>query len=227
MVAGMRQFLGHAAELLLGSSCPGCGAPGLLVCPRCREEVASDVQVVRREPALNLPPAVSAGIYRGPLAGLVVAHKDDGSWHLSGLLGKMLAAAVDELVPPAGAILVPVPSDHSAVRARGYDHAHALAVAAARCLGLPSRRLLKRVRRVDDQVGQSRGARFGAQHGTMQARTGQASVIVVDDVLTTGATASEACRALRAGGHQVHGLATVCQTLRHAGHQLGDCANSE
>ncbi|MGL5246577.1 MAG: ComF family protein, partial [Brooklawnia sp.] len=63
-------------------------------------------------------------------------------------------------------------------------------------------------------VGRNRLARFDAQVGTMDAEPGSLAVVVVDDIITTGSTAAEACRALRASGHRVTGLAAICETPR-------------
>ncbi|NLH70453.1 MAG: ComF family protein, partial [Brooklawnia sp.] len=101
-----------------------------------------------------------------------------------------------------------------AVRRRGYDHARALAGVAGRELGLPMRPVLSRGRAASDQVGKTRLARLGAQANTMDAQPGALTVVVVDDIITTGSTAAEACRALRASGHRVAGLAAICETPR-------------
>lgn len=216
LVFTAQRLLGLAGNLLLGAACPGCDAPGWSVCASCRARLPGGLRPVRRADALGLPDALACGAYAEPLSRLVVAHKDDGAWYLSGLLGRLLANAVDGLGPPSGCVLVPVPSDRAAVRERGYDHSRALAEAAGRELGLPARRLLTRSRAASDQVGRSRLARLGAQAGTMVAEQGARTVIVVDDIVTTGSTAAEATRALRAAGHTVVGLAAMCETPRRA-----------
>lgn len=205
-------MLGIAANLLLGAACIGCGEPGLALCASCRTQLPAGVRPVVRDEALGLPGAWACGAYAEPLSRLVVAHKDHGAWHLSGQLGALLARAVKALAPPEGSVLVPVPSDRQAVRCRGYDHCQALARAAGRELGLPVRPLLQRRQVADDQVGKDRLARLGAQGQTMVAESGSLPVIVVDDVITTGSTAAEATRALRSAGHQVLGLAAICET---------------
>lgn len=209
------KWIGSAAELLLGASCPGCGEPGFTVCLDCRARLAGQVRRLQREPALRLPPAVCCGAYVEPLSRLLVAHKDGGSWQLAGLLGRLLAGAITELDPAANTVLVPVPSDPTAVRARGYDHALALTRAAGSRVGLRTRPLLRRVRLISDQARRGRDARLHAQAGTMIAPAGQASVIVVDDIVTTGSTAAEATRALRVAGYRVLGLAAVSETPRY------------
>lgn len=209
-----------ATQLLIGASCPGCHRPGWAVCDHCRTLLPASAHLVRR-PGWGLPPTSACGLYQAPLAELVVAHKDEGAWQLAGLLGQLLATAVEWLGPPADVVLVPVPSDPAAVRRRGYDHGRALARAAGRELRLPARPLLRRSRAADDQVGRSRQARLDAQAGTMTAHSGTAKVVVTDDVVTTGASLTEAVRALRAGGHQVVGMAVICDTPRHTTADIG------
>lgn len=168
-----------------------------------------------REPWLELPPALSGGVYMAPLSRLVLAHKDLGAWQLAGLLAELLIEPIRQLNPPADAVLVPVPSDQVAVRARGYDHARALAKAVGVRVGLPTSDLLARAGPAHDQVGRGRDARLGAQYATMTARPGGRPVIIIDDIVTTGSTAAEASRALRAAGNPVFGLAAVCETPRY------------
>ncbi len=157
---------------------------------------------------------MACGDYADPLARLVVALKDDGAWQLADPLGALLARATSALAPGPDCVLVPMPSSPQAVRVRGYDHARALAKVCARRVGLPQRALLRKVRSAGDQVGLDRQSRLGAQAGTMVAEPGRCRVVVVDDVVTTGSTAAEAVRALRAAGHEVVGLAAICETPR-------------
>lgn len=211
-----RRILGLAGDLLVGAACPGCGEPSWSACPSCRARLPVGLRRVRRAPAFGLPDALACGDYSAPLSKILIAHKDDGAWHLSRLLGSLLARAVNGLQPPPGCVLVPVPSDREAVRRRGYDHCRALARVAGRRLGLPVRSLLQRQVSAADQVGRDRAARLGAQNGTMLAQPGALLVIVVDDIITTGSTAAEAVGELRSEGHRVVGLAAICETVRRA-----------
>lgn len=192
------------ADLLLGACCPGCGAPGAGVCADCLAAVRPAPRVIVDGP----PPVVACLPYRAPLTSLVTAHKDRGAGWLCDLLGSWLAPGLCAVVEAAEACpaLVPLPSSPAAVRRRGADHvADLLRAASARC-GLPEvavRPLLRRTRRVHDQVEISHAARAGNQAGSMSAFPGDRQVVVVDDIRTTGASLDEAVRALRASGHQV------------------------
>jgi predicted amidophosphoribosyltransferase len=132
------------------------------------------------------------------------------------VLGPAVLAALGLLRPPPGAVLVPVPSHPAAVRARGFDHTLTLARWAGRRAGLPVRTPLRRVRATRDQVGLDAAGRWAAQRGTMAARAGHGAAVIIDDVVTTGATCAEAVRALQAGGYRVAGIAAVADTPRTA-----------
>lgn len=226
----LRRLWDAAADLALGSSCPGCHACGWGLCDTCREQLpAAPHSVVRPD----WPPGtqvVASGWYREPLSSMVIAHKDDGAWQLAGVLGGLLAGAIDAIERDSNskAVLVPVPSDRAAVRRRGYDHSRALANAAGRRLGIGVVPLLKRAHAADDQVGRGRHDRLGSQRDTMVA-LGASSVplIVTDDVVTTGATMVEAVRALRAAGCFVQGAAVICDTPRYATAGLGATDRSD
>lgn len=123
--------------------------------------------------------------------------------------------------------LVPVPSTGSARRRRGVDPGRRLLAAALTALrgyGFAARGapVLRHVRRVEDQAGLDRAARRDNLHGALAVpprRRGPAPgrVIVVDDVVTSGATLAEAARALRAAGFPVVGAATIAATRRRGG----------
>jgi len=173
---------------------------------------------VRPDPTPPGFPATAAfGRYDGPLRALLLAHKERGRTALARPLGGALARAVAG-VASGPVLLVPVPSSRAAVRARGHDHAWRLARAAARRLppGSAAGRLLAPARAVADQAGLSHAARAANLHGALVARQGRAHVVVVDDVVTTGATLVEAARALAAAGHVVLGAAVVAATARRA-----------
>lgn len=206
-----------AADLLLGSCCPGCDKPGFRLCAGCCALLAETRAF--RLPS-STPPIVAAGPGDDLSRRLINAHKERSAWYLARPLGDRLAGAVDHLVAGLGApkgaqiALVPVPSTRSAVRRRGYDATAALAARAARgatATRAEVHRVLRHTRAVQDQSGLDRAERAENLRGALVA-AGPASdrpAIVVDDLTTSGATLAEALRALRAGGWSVVGAAVV------------------
>jgi ComF family protein len=110
------------------------------------------------------------------------------------------------------AMVVPVPTTAKRLRERGYNQAALLARACAHLLGLPYRAdVLRRSREIDSQVGKTREARLADMHEAFTASLPQAMagqpILLIDDVLTTGATLSACAAALhQAGAVAVYGL---------------------
>jgi ComF family protein len=138
--------------------------------------------------------------YRGAVAlaeALAAQIAANAPWDL---LGAPMAAAPAGSVPPTMG-LVPVPTTRSRVRRRGYDHAGLLAAALARRTGLPVATCLERRDGGVSQVGRGRGARRAALAGAIRVRSAPPpAAVLVDDVVTTGATAGACAAALRAAG---------------------------
>jgi predicted amidophosphoribosyltransferase len=158
---------------------------------------------------------VAAGAYAGPVRPAVLEFKERGRAELAVPLGAALALAVAAVVsavpgPPTRPVaLVPVPSSRAGLRERGRDHVRELtvhAVAELRAAGMPATevRLLRRRGRVRDSAGLSAAQRRANLAGTFQrvpARPApHALLVVVDDVVTTGATLTQAATALAHGG---------------------------
>jgi predicted amidophosphoribosyltransferase len=217
-------------DLLLPRTCPGCGAalPGLrgAMCRSCAAALADLPARATPTPSPpGLPPTWAVAAYDAPVRDLVLAHKERGRLALSRPLGAALAGAVVATAGPGrrlpGAV-VWVPSSPAAIRARGYDHARRLAVRAARLLGIPAVPALGLARRVADQAGLDAAARAAnlaaafAAHPARAAALRDVRVVVVDDVMTTGATLAEAARALRAAGVPVTGAAVVAAGARRS-----------
>lgn len=207
-------------DLALPRTCAGCRSPGVGLCPPCADALRAAPRRTRPSPCPpGLPPLAAAADYDGPVRGVLLAHKEHGRLLLVRPLGRALAGAVALLDPPPGTVLVPVPSAPAAVRARGHDHARRLAREAARRGGLTSRPMLAVSRAVVDQSGLDASARAANVRGALTARSRLDGLVVVlvDDIVTTGATLVEATRALRAAGARVHGAAVVAATLRRSG----------
>lgn len=142
--------------------------------------------------------SVALHAYGGPMADAIRALKYRGRIELGATLGRALAA----LLPAAGPVdvVVPVPLSPSRLRSRGFNQA----VELARALPLPIRhRALVRREEALDQVGLGKEARVANLAGAFlpgPQRVDGLRVLLVDDVITTGATARAAVLALRARG---------------------------
>ncbi len=211
-------------DLVLPRDCAGCAAPGRTVCGPCRAGLIGAPFTHLPTPApAGLPPVVAAAVYGGTVRTLLLAHKERGRTTLVGPLGALLAEAVAAHGP--GVVLVPVPSSPAVVRARGHDHARRLAVAAGRRARLPVAPVLLGARAVADQSDLDAQGRADNLAGALVARRTRwgSPVVIVDDVITTGATLAEAARALRAAGAEVRGAAVVAATvLRLTATHLGE-----
>jgi len=209
-------LLEAAVDLYLGGQCHGCGAPGRSPCPTCRLALRPRPHEVTRA-GLDVP--VVAALAYDEAARFVIAYKDREAWQLTAPLGQALAGAVGAVVEEIGTgspppVIVPVPSSPAVVRRRGFDHTATLAQWVARRVRVRWSPILRRSAVAPDQMTLGASSRLTAQAHTMCARPGHRRVIIVDDVVTTGATAAEAVRALRAGGHVVIGIAAIADTPR-------------
>ncbi len=185
---------------------------------------------------LGLTTPYSVAPYDGLVRDLVIGHKERNLVGLRAALGSLLAAAVLAALDAHGAsgevLLVPVPSRAASVRARGRDVTRAMTEQAGRAIQhagggrfevtvVP---LLRSRPGVLDQAGLDAEARRINLTGSMACsaralrkvarQRGRAHVVVCDDVLTTGATLSEAQRALEACGVRVLAHASVAATVR-------------
>jgi predicted amidophosphoribosyltransferase len=221
------------ADLILPAECAGCGEsrsrsalPGL--CTLCALSL-SGPPVPARPPRgdegfVRMPPVHALAAYLDPVPEIIIAQKEHGRLDLARPLGQELARAAEAAAAGADPLwLVPVPSTRAATVRRGQDPMLRMArVAAARMRAsgraaavLPA---LTHRRKVADQAGLGRRARAENLDGALAVRAssarllGERPVVLLDDVMTSGATLAEAARALRAAGNAPVGAAVLAAT---------------
>ncbi|GAA3514126.1 hypothetical protein GCM10022234_06220 [Aeromicrobium panaciterrae] len=228
----MGELAVSAADLVLGARCAGCGRPALGLCRPCGLSIRPGPTVSWPQPApvdLCGPhpvPPVSAGVNEGVLRSTMIAWKERGQFGLTAPLAHLLASSVVALAAEEPVLMVPVPTSRRSRRARGADLVDELAQAAARLLrrvGLDVRveQALAYTRATVDQSELGSTARAANLQGAFCVRRGRprssGSVVVVDDILTTGSTVGEAARALTAAGRRPIGVAVVAATPLRSG----------
>jgi predicted amidophosphoribosyltransferase len=235
----LRDLLAALADLVLPSACAGCAAERVPlrfgVCAGC----AAALTALTPFPAApapvppGLPPCTAVGAYAGPLRGCLLAYKERGRHALARPLGTLLAGAIAGAAvrggggPAVPLILVPVPSTAKAARARHGDHMARLVTHAARELrghGWQVRvvRPLRARPRPDSATLDAPGRRMAAESSLTIRRawirisrrrpTMRGTLIVVDDILTTGATLAAVAARLTEAKMQVTGSATLAAT---------------
>lgn len=204
----LRDALLDAWAVLLPVECAGCGTPDRSLCDACRSALGGH-PVPHRTPGGTL---VHAAVrYEGAVRRVLLAFKEQQRTDVADALALPLAAA---LAAGGAAELAPVPTTRAAYRSRGYDPVRLVLARTgrrgARVL-VPARRAARqKTLSIEDRRRNRAGAFVAAR-----PLTGRRFVIV-DDILTSGATIDEAARAIRAAGGDVCGAATIAWTPRRA-----------
>ncbi|MFG1703567.1 ComF family protein [Nonomuraea sp. M3C6] len=226
-------MLSSVLDLVLPPACAGCGVKGARYCGGCLAELTAAPARRLPEPLPpGLPDCWSAATYDGVVRRAVVAYKERGAVALAGMLAEALAFTAVTAIS-AGAFqadgpfaVVPVPSARRSLRARGHDPVGRLAVLVARILRAFGMRAevwtaLEQARRVVDQAGLSSAERSANLAGSLQVAGAAKSppaacALLLDDIVTTGATLVEAARALSSAGVRAPLAVTVAATRRRS-----------
>lgn len=193
--------------------CPACLAALLAdphdTCPRCSSTVGphtdtSDGCPRCRDEKFPFDAAVRLGPYDGLLRDAILRAKQPDGEGVAETLGRVWATARrDQLLALRADVIVPVPLHWRRRWGRGFNQAEAVARGVAEVLRLPLRAFaVRRVRPTPKQSGTSRAERLRNVEGAFSPNQSlpNVRVLLIDDVLTTGATAAATCRAILAGG---------------------------
>src|SRR5215207_8579314 len=204
-------------DLVLPLECGGCGAPSTRWCPSC----ARQLTVKADEPHLITPrvdpgvPVLSLGRYAGARREAIVAVKEHGRADLIAPLAVAMRAGLKRMlvwgVVSTPLTVVPAPTRRSAARRRGGDPVTRMArTATAGLPGVGVTQALRMRAMVRDSVGLSGADRQRNIAGRVKlTKPVSGDVVVVDDIVTTGATACESVRVLHIAGAQVVGVLAI------------------
>lgn len=212
-------FRDTVLDLLFPPKCPFCGKlleKGELLCPNCQRDLPWLTGAGAERPVELTKGCLSVLRYQERVREAIHGYKFRGRSARSGTFGLLMAQALRDRKVTADLISWPSLS-RKRLRRRGYDQAQLLAEVVGRELGIPVARTLKK----EDRPAQSGlrgeaerranllGAYTAVNTGEFQGKT----ILLIDDVFTTGATLSECAKTLRlAGAKEV-----FCATLARAG----------
>ncbi len=213
----LRDFADSALRLLFPPRCVLCGQEGDLICESCGRSFPPRLDADAIPKLTRIRAARAVWPYEGNVREIVRRYKYNGLRSLAPVLAVEMGNLLDEW-GPAIDVIVHVPVHPARLRERGFDQSELLARELSRMTELVTVPALARLRETGvqaramsaaERVANVRGAFYVPNPAAIQ----RANVLLIDDVLTTGATLTEAGRALRQGGaRNVYALALAHET---------------
>jgi ComF family protein len=213
-MASLHRLASTALDLAFPAACSGCGREGPPLCAVCLPALDARLALPGGTP-IGLPADIPAPLlqlewcapFTGPVRDAIHDLKYSGERRLAEPLGEAVARRWRR-VGQGAEVVVPVPVHPERERYRGYDQATLIAADVARRLGLPLALALERGRATIAQFELGRDERAANVAGAFTLRRDDAAalavigrwVLLVDDVVTTGATLAACATALRRGG---------------------------
>lgn len=211
------RFLSELKFLLFPTRCFGCRELGYSICSQCRMQWNPHIY---QTGIANLN--VYSAIPYSPIArNILLAAKEQSVKSADQLVLAALRVSIHELFrKQSSCALVPIPSRPTSNRRRGRDFLNEMAISVAKDYGVAVLPLLEHQRNIRDQSKlniSSRRQNLAMALSIKPQFRGNYSgenVVILDDLVTTGATINEANRALTKGGFKVQAAATACVALR-------------
>lgn len=202
--------------------CAGCGAEGRALCGGCAGRLGVDLAT---QVLPGVGPVTAGLAYDGVARASILALKEHGATGLAAALAPPFAAAASAaLAAHPEAVPVAVPSSRTARRRRGYEPVRVLAARAG--IQILSPFLPARPHGVQKGLGVAERARNLETAFALSRPVAGMSVLLLDDVVTSGATLAAAATALRMGGADVVGAAVLAATARRDGLSSGTLSSS-
>jgi predicted amidophosphoribosyltransferase len=220
----------NLAELIFPARCIGCSQLGISICSSCRSSWHPHIYLSEVNSSGRNYPVISSVQYSPVASRVLLSAKESNIMSADDLLTDAISHSLRYFVKHfGGETLVPIPSRRAASRKRGRNFLSEICEEVARSsetsINLCKMQLLKHARSVQDQSSLNSKQRFVNLSGALVvpskfsstiSRGNIGTLIIVDDLITTGATLAEAIRALCAAGFEVKGAVTgaVAKPLR-------------
>lgn len=195
-------------DIFIPGTCLVCGKLCERICSDCSDNLGLDPRLVFRDNLIGF----SATSYTDSVRLVLRSFKELGESSLGAFLATRLKPLLN-CFSERPTCLVPVPSNFSSLRERGFNPAEVIARELCRELpGITYQNLLVRSRQTQDQSRLSPSQRSANQLNSMLAQVGNERIVLIDDVITTGSTLQAATKTLENSGHTIIGFLTFAET---------------